>query len=361
MTLTTRYDNDGGDDDDSALLPYVCVHCGTPSAALYRQLSASLSSIKAVACTVCHQRQVDPYMEREWLLVVIDAMLLRPEAYRHILFNVVVIDNVVGEEAERGGGRKKTVVTSSSKTLIPPQARTLSRRQALQLVVVSCLLQACLKWETLVRWRDDHPHQSDENLLYDRFLEDMTRNDTTTTTTHNILPTKNVILFFPLFLVITSLLEATLQWLAVFTCLRLQQCSNKSTHHHAKKRLAVQVFWALLLPMAFHIVTVMVLVWENSSMTRGLASVLVSSWQILGTWLLWQRRPKKDEKWATTSILGAPYVASMVGMMVLSLVRYTVSSVLPSYPNPCIGLRLDHVLSATTIAVEGNVLPLCLC
>merc|ERR1740117_2062550 len=87
---------------------YVCVFCGTPCAALYRKLtststststtttttsrsttstsSTTISSIKAMNCDIC-QRIVDPYTEREWLLVAIDCILLRPEAYRHVLYN----------------------------------------------------------------------------------------------------------------------------------------------------------------------------------------------------------------------------------------------------------------------------------
>jgi len=68
-------------------LPYVCVHCNTPSASLYRRLSASLSSIKASTCVQCG-KLVDPYIEQEWLLVAIDCILMREEAYRHVLNNV---------------------------------------------------------------------------------------------------------------------------------------------------------------------------------------------------------------------------------------------------------------------------------
>ena len=68
-------------------LPYLCVHCSTPCAALYRQLNASsASSIKAMTCQHCG-KVVDPYMEQEPLLVAIDCILSRAEAYRHVLYN----------------------------------------------------------------------------------------------------------------------------------------------------------------------------------------------------------------------------------------------------------------------------------
>jgi len=68
-------------------LPYVCVHCHTPCEALYRRLSVSFaSSIQAIKCHNCGQ-VVDPYMEQEPILVVIDCILSRVEAYRHVLYN----------------------------------------------------------------------------------------------------------------------------------------------------------------------------------------------------------------------------------------------------------------------------------
>lgn len=71
---------------ENDILPYVCVHCSTPCAALYRRLSVSLSSIKAMTCYNCG-KVVDPYMEQEPLLVAIDCILSRAEAYRHVLYN----------------------------------------------------------------------------------------------------------------------------------------------------------------------------------------------------------------------------------------------------------------------------------
>ena len=64
--------------------PYICVECGAPCESLYHQLSPS--SIKALTCSNCGEI-ADPYIEQEWLLVVIDCILMRLEAYRHVLFN----------------------------------------------------------------------------------------------------------------------------------------------------------------------------------------------------------------------------------------------------------------------------------
>jgi hypothetical protein len=100
---------------------YVCIYCGTPCVAIYRQLSTSLSSIKALNCPECYQI-IDPYIEREWLLVVIDCILLRPEAYRHVLYN-------------------------ADKDYFD----TIAVPRAVQLIVASSILHTYLKWETIRR------------------------------------------------------------------------------------------------------------------------------------------------------------------------------------------------------------------
>ena len=83
-------DDDYQQEEDKNMLltqKYICIHCCAPSATLYRQFNVSLSSIQTTSCTNC-QKLVDPYCEREWLLLVIDCILLREEAYRHVLFNL---------------------------------------------------------------------------------------------------------------------------------------------------------------------------------------------------------------------------------------------------------------------------------
>jgi succinate dehydrogenase/fumarate reductase cytochrome b subunit len=68
----------------SSYSTYRCIHCLTPCDSLYRKYGSS--TIKLSQCSNC-QRDVDPYCEREWLLVVLDCILLREEAYRHVLFH----------------------------------------------------------------------------------------------------------------------------------------------------------------------------------------------------------------------------------------------------------------------------------
>jgi Arv1-like family len=83
---------------------YRCLWCLAPCEALYRNLGVGHDkssrpgddengggrgggdNLQLAACRHCKET-VDPYCERELLLVAMDAVLLRPEAYRHALLN----------------------------------------------------------------------------------------------------------------------------------------------------------------------------------------------------------------------------------------------------------------------------------
>ena len=73
------------DSSVKACRTYVCINCLEPTSILYRQYS-TVNTIKLHSCTSC-QADVDPYIERQLLLVVMDILLLRLPAYRHFIFN----------------------------------------------------------------------------------------------------------------------------------------------------------------------------------------------------------------------------------------------------------------------------------
>lgn len=79
----------------STVLPgYICVECGSNVDTLYHEFS--LGNIKLTRCTVC-QSVADKYIEYELILVAIDIMLHRIQAYRHIMFNrkLIASDDVM--------------------------------------------------------------------------------------------------------------------------------------------------------------------------------------------------------------------------------------------------------------------------
>jgi hypothetical protein len=63
---------------------YLCVECGHSVSTLYKECSTS--NLRLTACPHCHQI-ADKYIEWETQMVLLDLILNRPQAYRHILAN----------------------------------------------------------------------------------------------------------------------------------------------------------------------------------------------------------------------------------------------------------------------------------
>lgn len=62
---------------------FLCIQCLTPSKTLYK---VSGISVKLTRCSKC-EAVIDPYIERELLLVAMDIILHRKEAMRHLIFH----------------------------------------------------------------------------------------------------------------------------------------------------------------------------------------------------------------------------------------------------------------------------------
>ena len=347
---------------------YVCVHCGCGCQALYRQMtpssskssfspsskptksSFSMSSLKAVSCKYCHQSNVDPFMEREVLLVVVDWILLRPEAYRHVLFNIIDFD----ERHEKDG--HVFGADSSSSSIV---RRKLSKYHLLQFCTISCVLLAYLKWDAVL---------SEEGSIGDSNHHGGQRGDGSIDSWKLQLSSIFVVL---------SALELAVQYMSVYGYLSIQrQLQNEQQQQQQDNsiKLSFQILWALILPTMIHIVTLCVLtVWENNSQTvRIISSILVICWQWLGLSVLLLLPPlslTRSEKNKTNDRVtksnfstGHPYIAPVVGMislifwrcfvanMILIDENYVVGFLTPNgssnIVSPCLGLQLDDIIAA---------------
>ncbi|KAL1414781.1 hypothetical protein MTO96_007247 [Rhipicephalus appendiculatus] len=91
---------------------YACVHCGETQQQLYKSYGPDL--LKLSRCSRCN-RVVDEYIEMEFSIVLIDAVLQKLEAYRHIIFNVgmgrpwkIALLFLLGEALEHWMSRQQT-------------------------------------------------------------------------------------------------------------------------------------------------------------------------------------------------------------------------------------------------------------
>ena len=285
---------------------YVCVFCGTPCTALYRRLtintsssssccsgdssdaaSSQVSSIKAMSCVNCH-RPVDPYTERECLLVTIDCILLRPEAYRHVLYNTQDLSwskQKDGVNSSNTNDRKKRASSSNndddddddqedeSDDCDIQNTSTLLYRLA-RWSIVSTLLHAYLKWETFVQGKQ----QLEGEIRQEKEEADA-----------------SFALLYMIFF-ITSALDLFVQWIAVYGYTRLvaRMTTFSSSPSYHRNNAAYQIFLGLLLPTSFQVVCVSVLIWENSSTTRALGSLLIACWQCLALSLITINNPSNS-------------------------------------------------------------------
>lgn len=63
----------------------VCVECGAPVALLVRDYGKG--NLRLAICGACN-RVADKYVEYETVLLFLEVLLLRPQVYRHLLYNL---------------------------------------------------------------------------------------------------------------------------------------------------------------------------------------------------------------------------------------------------------------------------------
>ncbi|KAM5235916.1 protein ARV1 [Ctenodactylus gundi] len=78
---------EGAADAASAPCQYRCVECNQEASELYRDYSHGV--LKITICKSC-QKPVDKYIEYDPVIILINAILCKAQAYRHILFNTKI-------------------------------------------------------------------------------------------------------------------------------------------------------------------------------------------------------------------------------------------------------------------------------
>jgi hypothetical protein len=83
----------------------ICIHCRLPLSTLYTTYSrADDSSLgKGVRLTQCPRckRFADKYVEHDFVVLFIDLVLIKPEVYRHLLFNRLAGGDAGAKKSER--------------------------------------------------------------------------------------------------------------------------------------------------------------------------------------------------------------------------------------------------------------------
>lgn len=210
---------------------YHCIRCLKQAPSLYRKFSKT--SLKLSVCDECGF-DVDPYVEREIFLVAMDLVLLRQDAYRHLLLN-----RIEGFEVHR------------------------NIRKAIQYVIASGILQTYLLWEA---YRGNNIEPSASNMTSD-----------TTETLRDLLDRQDqgtISLLSNLF----PQALARIVTMGIVSYFSLRLFSRRATSPFV---LLTRVHLAVVLPTSFAVVTILVLVWENTYTVRLLGSLLIFTYQLL--------------------------------------------------------------------------------
>jgi hypothetical protein len=255
--------------DSSSNQDYYCVHCATPCDSLYRQYETSVSNIKLTRCNLCLSN-VDPYVEREWLLVILDCLLLRTEAYRHVLWH------------------------------------RLRSKRVWQSLLASSLLAAYLGYEEANRKSQDvvvNRQGDSSNLFWVLWLQ--------------------------------SMLDMVVLWLGMALVVATRANQRNRNNATSPSTLMLLLFWALTLPSALNVVTILVLVWENSSTVKQLASVYVLLMQCLGVRVVMETS-RGDKKSRRSMLVVALTTCS--GLLARAVMRKTTTRLLQE-SLPCAGIE----------------------
>lgn len=201
-------------------LRYRCVECCAPAPSLYKEYTKT--SIKLTCCNRCN-KNVDPYVERDWALVVLDCILLRLPAYRHVLWNATSYAPLPRME-------------SSTTNFLDG----VNLRKIFQYSVVASILQAHLHREGL---RTEKNAGDLKEYLY------------------------------------CKLVLYSISGLLVQCAVTYFFAKALSSIERAKKMTYLPISLGLILPLTFSLVTALVSVWENTSTVRFLGKLLETVFQ----------------------------------------------------------------------------------
>lgn len=223
---------------------YICTNCTRPTPSLYKVYSTP-GSIQLTTCKSCHH-DVDLYIEREWLLVIMDCILHRPEAFRHILYNREPFCSLVssGKASDR---------------------RVLRYRQILQYSLMTYPLRVCLYIAAFGLEKENPQHgeigQHAFRILLQLFSGDF------------ILFTSTILTGW-LFLRNKAAPRDIAQ--------RIEQQTRSALFSNVDLFFFSKIYLALTIPIFFHTATLAVSIWENSSTISMLGTLFVISLQRMG-------------------------------------------------------------------------------
>lgn len=303
------------------------------TASLYKVYSTP-GSIQLTTCKFCG-RDVDPYIEREWLLVIMDCVLHRPEAFRHLLYNREPFSTLDDAESsddpsfdEGSEENKKSSGVASSTTSCESQKTcdniTLLRR-LLRYSVLASLLRAYVWY--VAQGADREERDLGREAIFS-FAQSLVGE---------------------LVLVYTTIISSS-------------YFAKRETMHPSTAFFYSRIHLAVTIPVFFHVATIFALIWENSSTVPLLGTVLILSFQHKGVSIAMEERMCRTKPFSKEASVsdGSPknrfaYVAYSVpflaGLFMRTFVVHIIKHALASYTD-----TEKDVLACTGLLLPGSFL-----
>ena len=321
-----------------SLAPYHCVGCLHPCASLYRTLGRG-NVIKLSPCVNCKSQAVDPYCEREWLLVVLDLVLLRQAAYRHVLWN-----------------RGQLLATMDAAATAPP-GETLAVKGPLEKdhhttnFTIQKLFQVAFLTTPSTNINNNALYRHIPRFLWTASL--LRAHIGMVSTQDRVAPehTWQAATGF-VQLAVVSVMGYILQIAALVLLMghissadngttSSTSSSSKSNNNNIRRRKPLDLICvlalAVLLPsMGNQTVTALSLLWENSSTVRMLGTVLH---QCMSVWTVLQVQLHRKSSIRAVSVMAGAVLFLLLSLFLRALTMMTLQA---SAPCPGLGWERDH-------------------
>ncbi|KAL3795624.1 hypothetical protein ACHAW5_002820 [Stephanodiscus triporus] len=251
----------------------ICTHCTRPTDALYKVYS-NPGWIQLTTCDGCGN-DVDPYIEREWLLVVLDCVLHRPGAFRHLLYNREPFRDIIMNDAEDtttttttttmgGGGGATSSKKGRGRDRQLFDASTIGRFA--RYAIASSFLRAYLRYAA----KDGYEGGTNVD-------DDLRAMDFVASLAYSIAGDA---------VLVSSTIFAASYYAIVVPGRSHSSDDATGEDPHASERASYEnifyrsrLFLALTTPVLFHVATIFALVWEDSFTVRSSGAMFVLSLQ----------------------------------------------------------------------------------
>ena len=307
---------------------YTCTSCASPTSSLYKVYSTP-GSIQLTTCKRCGN-DVDPYIEREWLLVVMDCVLHRPEAFRHVLYNREPFATISVQKQQQQQRQHGDDVDDYSKFD--------GLRQLLRYSFIAALIRTYLWHATTMSEGNENGQRSAKLLLIVLFQSWVGENITA----------------------IATIVSASIIVKKSMKKGRRSSDSSKAATATECNNVLSSFFYSRLylastLPSFFHLVTIFAIIWENSSTVCLLGTLFVLYLQRIGvaTVVDERLRGEMDTKTVLTqdvSLRLRQSIPQVVGISARALCAHIASRVLKNDSLDCIGIPIQSSFGSFCIS-----------